>query len=249
MISCIVYSHSEYDDCWLPFFDRFKRHCSFEFDKYYLFSDDTNEKADKRFQHIAYNNEDAYTNRLLSCLEHIDTEYCLFQHEDMILYDDIHKEYFQECVDYIEGRGLTRTDYIKLHKSGSPRDLSPQNCWRIKESDILKTSLVSFDYMFSIQPSLWKTKVFRELVENNQNLNIWKLETRGQSYCKETLMSSLYTQHHTDQRRGMFHWDSIVWPYIATAILKGKWCTNEYPIELGTMFREYGIDPNIRGEL
>ena len=249
MISFIVYSHSEYDDCWPAFFGRLRKHCSHEFDGYYLFSDSTNEKMDGRFQHIAYNNNDAYTTRMLSCLRQIDTPYCLYQHEDMMLYDNVHEEYFQECLDYNQGKGPYPIDCIKLHKSGSPHDNQPSNDWSVKGSDVMKMSLLNFDIIFSIQPTLWKTEKLIDLLEHNQGLNGWEFETHGQSRCKEVMLSACYTQHKTDKKRGMLHWDSLVWPYIATAVFKGKWCTNEYPKELQEMFEEYNIDPSIRGTL
>lgn len=249
MVSFIVYSHSEYDDCWIPFFDRLKRHCGHEFDNYYLLSDATNEKMDARFEHIPYNNDEAYTDRVLSCLKQIDTSHCLFQHEDMMLYDDIHEGYFQHCLDWLQGGGPFPIDSIKLHKSGSPHDNHPANEWPINGSDVLKMTLINHDMMFSIQPTLWNTEKLIDILENNQGLNGWEFETQGQGYCKEILLSACYVQHESDQQRGMLHWDSMVWPYIATAVFKGKWCTNEYPKELREMFEEYSIDYRIRGTL
>ena len=248
-VSFIVYSHSEYDDCWIPFFDRLRKHCKHEFDSYYLFSDATNEKMDARFKHIEYNNEDSYTNRVLSCMKQIDTPYCLFQHEDMMLYDDVHEEYFQHCLDWFQGGGPYPIDSIKLIKSGSPHDSQDGNSWFVEGSDVLKMTLLNFDMMFSIQPTLWNTEIFTDILEHNQNMNGWQFEERGHNRCKEIMLSACYTHHKTDKQRGMFHWDSIVWPYIATAVFKGKWCTNEYPEELNKMFSEYNIDPKIRGTL
>ena len=50
-------------------------------------------------------------------------------------------------------------------------------------------------------------------------------------------------------KRGVFHCDSIVFPYIATAISKGKWNTSEYKKELNFLFKEYNINPKERGEI
>jgi hypothetical protein len=38
-----------------------------------------------------------------------------------------------------------------------------------------------------------------------------------------------------------------VFPYIATAINKGKWNMSEYRGELDILFEEYGINPFYRG--
>ena len=47
---------------------------------------------DAKFEHIAYDNNVTYTDRVLSCLKQTDTPYCLYQHEDMMLYGDIHDD-------------------------------------------------------------------------------------------------------------------------------------------------------------
>ena len=50
-----------------------------------------------------------------------------------------------------------------------------------------------------------------------------------------------------EKKRGMYHYDSIVFPYICTAIVKGKWNMNEYQNELDKLFGEYNINPFERG--
>jgi hypothetical protein len=45
----------------------------------------------------------------------------------------------------------------------------------------------------------------------------------------------------------LYHYDSFVYPYVATAINKGKWNLNEYTEELNPIFEEYGINPFERG--
>ncbi len=45
----------------------------------------------------------------------------------------------------------------------------------------------------------------------------------------------------------MSHYDSNIFPYIATTLVKGKWNTKEYP-ELYEILNSYNIDVSIRGE-
>jgi len=45
------------------------------------------------------------------------------------------------------------------------------------------------------------------------------------------------------------HWDSSIYPYVATAIVKGKWNTSQYSKELNILFKDYDIDPSVRGEI
>jgi hypothetical protein len=50
-----------------------------------------------------------------------------------------------------------------------------------------------------------------------------------------------------EPRRGIYHYDSFVFPYVATAINKGKWNMTEYSNELNSIFETYGINPFDRG--
>ena len=45
----------------------------------------------------------------------------------------------------------------------------------------------------------------------------------------------------------MFHYDSSVYPYVATAIVKGKWNMSQYPKQLEEILRENKINVNDRG--
>jgi hypothetical protein len=47
----------------------------------------------------------------------------------------------------------------------------------------------------------------------------------------------------------MYHWDSDVYPYVATAVVKGKWSYSEYVDELTELLGEYEIDPDVRGKV
>ena len=52
-----------------------------------------------------------------------------------------------------------------------------------------------------------------------------------------------------ENRRGSLHYDSSVFPYIATAITKCKWNYNQYKVELDNLFEQYNINPFERGIL
>jgi hypothetical protein len=73
------------------------------------------------------------------------------------------------------------------------------------------------------------------------NLNIWDFESAikfsGQEYISKI---------GGEKKIGLFHYESLVFPYIATAIVKGNWNFSEYPI-LKEILEECNIDPKIRG--
>jgi len=45
----------------------------------------------------------------------------------------------------------------------------------------------------------------------------------------------------------MYHWDSGIYPYFATAIVKGKWSIEEYGDLLNNILEENKIEKSIRG--
>ena len=78
--------------------------------------------------------------------------------------------------------------------------------------------------------------------------HIREFEPRAQEICKYFKIRGLYT-HNGEPKRGELHWDTSVYPYIATAIVKGKWNLSQYEKELGMLLRKYIIDPSDRGTI
>jgi len=241
MTSFIVYSHSSYSDCWDAFFGRSKRYFNIPFDNYYIFTDSVNSRIDDRFQTVLYDEKFYYTNRLFHCLNQISDDYVFFTHEDMILYDHVHRQYMEECLDTIKD-----VDFIKLLKGGGAKDLEVDT--QYQNSEVLKTAPFYYEFLFAIQPSLWNRRSFINLLANNLNQSIWDFETKGQEFCRQNNFQSLYAYaSEVDKKRGAAHYDSITYPYIATAIFKGKWTTGQYPKELDDLAIEFNIDMSIRG--
>ena len=59
--------------------------------------------------------------------------------------------------------------------------------------------------------------------------------------------SSYYFDETSSPRGG--HYDSKIFPYIATALIKGKWNTSQYGSELNEIAKEYNLDFKVRGEI
>jgi hypothetical protein len=61
-------------------------------------------------------------------------------------------------------------------------------------------------------------------------------------------MKGVY-HYDNEPKRRRYHYDNYVYPYIATALVRGKWNLREYNVELGKILTEYKIDINKRGIL
>tara|TARA_R110002020_G_scaffold208376_1_gene414086 strand:- start:2517 stop:3272 length:756 start_codon:yes stop_codon:yes gene_type:complete len=245
-LSFIIYSHSSYSDVWAPFFDRTQKHINHEFADYFLFVDDVpDEKKEivpEHFQVVKYADEQTYPERLLTCLTQVKTKCFLFQHEDMILFDDVNEDVFQDYVSLMHTQDI---DFIKLLKGGAPQDtladVPHEDCPSLRHTP------KNAQYMVAIQPSLWNKNSFVTLLENHRKLNIWEFESQVQSFCREQGYNCFYSFAGTERKRGLFHWDSDIYPAICTAIFKGKWTMTEYHKELNEIFETYTVDKTIRG--
>ena len=71
------------------------------------------------------------------------------------------------------------------------------------------------------------------------------LSSEANIACKKYCGGILY--YNDETKRGMHHYDSSIVPYIASAIVKGKWNISEYPTELPPLLQKYNININKRG--
>ena len=223
----VVYTHTDVKDVWVPFFDRLKKYMSDY--KTYICVDKDDTDIPTEYHKIYYNTQLKYTERLSESLSQIKEEVILFMHEDMILYDTPNYDYIQKCAKYVE---LKSIDSVKLIYLGEGGIESP-----------IDSTLVLNDYSkFSIQPTIIRKSILEDMAKNVGAISIWEFELAIVGVGMDFM-----PKFGNEIRRGLHHYDSIVYPYIATAINKGKWNTTEYKKELHIIFEEYNINPFERG--
>jgi hypothetical protein len=178
---------------------------------------------------IIYDDTNSYTHRWKEILEQVEEETFMFMHEDMILFDKVDFQYLEKYIGYIKN-GLAES--IKLILAGDVFDEWP-----------IDKTLVTNEYAkFSIQPTITQKKLFQQLVQNLPPMNIWEFEKAIVSTGRDYMVKV-----GGERKRGLYHYDSLVFPYTATAINKGKWNMSEYSKELNEMFLEHNINPFERG--
>jgi len=208
----IVYSHSEYFDVLDIFLEQQKK---FGIENYTIFSDKTLEGISNDF--ILYQDDKAYTDRLKSCILQVEDDVILYQHEDMFLYEKPDINTLEKYVDYLRD---SEYSFLRLCKTGNCK-LSFANV------NLYEIDPASPDF-FAVQPTLWKTKDFLSFLDCAGEKNIWDLELHS-SQIKHDIKGLMH--YKNEEPRGG-HFNSSVWPYVATAIVKGGWNFREYPVEL-----------------
>jgi len=170
---------------------------------------------------LIYQNHLCYTDRLLSCIDELPDRF-LFMHEDFILYD-------QPNFDLLDLYFSLKDYNIKLLRSG------------VVPSQKISDTLYKNDgpYFFSIQATILNKDFLKDLLVQNKGKTIWEFEKDCQTAAAN--YNNLY-HYDNETKRGLDHYNSNVFPYMATAVNKGKW-NSEYSKELDLL----KIDTSERG--
>ena len=234
-IAFILYSHTDYGDVWEAFFGQTEEYLPKTFNRYMFVDSESNFNIPYDFNVVYYKEQESYSNRVASCIDNIREEFCIFQHEDMMLYDKPNVEKIRKYLDVLKAD--EDLDFIKLLKGG---DIDDEPYDEHKDLFIVKK------WLFAVQPAIWKTDTLRKIFKHFKNKGIWDLEREAQGECRQMGVKGVYC-YNGEQQRGKYHWDSTVYPYIATAINKGRWNMIEYENELEEIFSKYNIDRLERG--
>lgn len=234
-VAFILYSHTDYSDVWEAFFGQTEEFLPGSFPRYMFVDMKPGFDTPDDFGVVYYDDEDSYSDRVAGCLDDVQEEFCIFQHEDMMLYG---KPDMKKIRKYIEVLKKDEDlDFVKLLKGG---DVDDEPYGRHKDLFLVK------EWLLAIQPAIWRTESLRSIFKHFKDKGIWDLEREAQEECRKMGIKGVYC-YNGEPQRGRYHWDSSVYPYIATAINKGRWNVAEYGKELEEMFHEYGIDRSRRG--
>lgn len=187
----IIYSHSSYSDILniqndyisdikeekILFIDKLDENIKYNFDRIILYDDNLN-----------------YSKRLYNCLEIVNTvKFIIFLHDnDIILYksqSDLNNLIKIMKVNYI--------DRIDLQI----KDIPGNNIINYNEYILIKNNNIN-NYIYNVNPSIWRYNKFKELM-NNFNNSYVNIEHACQEYCYNNL--NVYTLYSKNIIRCGFH--------------------------------------------
>lgn len=234
-LALFTWTNIDYEDVFPVYFGNIEKYFP-QIEKSYVAINKLSEKISDNHLQLINDDKSFYYDRIISCLEHIEEDYVLYMQEDFILYDQVNIEEFNKCFNYLKNGD---SSCIKMIRSGS--DTLEEK----KETDIYK----SCDFLSAVhQATIWKKSHLIDILENLEPKNLRDFEINGNaSYTMNELgYQSTFYFHQSSPKRGG-HYDSLVFPYIATAIIKGKWNTPEYHSEIKQLSEDYKIDLSKRG--
>jgi hypothetical protein len=234
----LCYTHSSYLDGWVLSSRQQRIHLG-SFSKEYLAIEDSSEgrtsSSPPGISKVFYDDKLSYTERLLQVLETLEEEFVFFTHEDMPLIRTPVTNSIIEAKCLLESRPENAVvRFIRVGR-GLRLNLDRPSRWPYFAA-VQKWSR----WKFSIQPSLWKRSSLIKLLRECPKLNVWEFEVRGQREFSKLGFRS-FQPLSSGGRRGRHHFDSALFPYVATAIVKGRWNLLEYP-ELSVMLKSVDLD-------
>lgn len=179
---------------------------------------------------IVYNDSDDYSKQMINALNNIKTDYVIYSQEDYILFDYVNILKLSEYINLMNKDSTIH--FIRLIKSGI--DTNYIKSYNNELSYLNPNS----EYYFSTQITLWKKETLINMFNLSKVKSIFD-EPKNSYFLKYTNAIGLYTINEGKQVGN--HYNSIIYPYIATAKVKGVWNIKEYKTELEDLFYEYNI--------
>jgi hypothetical protein len=237
MIPLVFYSHSDYSDVWPALFYQTDRY--FKRYKKYLLTNQDSQELENDWVVIRYDDTLPYQQRVVHCLRQIEEDIIIFHHEDMFLYDFPNEHKLKELITLVQNE---ESDIIKLSRAsyGEKHNLVRSTT----HSDVYDNPR---DLKYAIQPSICRKSKLEKIYDKTHGDTIWEFETNSSMICNYFNIKTGMIWVQGDEKRGSFHWDSSIYPYFATAVVKGKWMISEYGDMLTSVLEEVGIDINERG--
>jgi hypothetical protein len=232
-IALITWTHNEYSDIWPLYFGRLDKHVNYQ--KSYIFLDEQSDKIEDKHIQLVNNDKEPFYKRFMDCLNQIDEEYVLYLQEDHIFYDDCQEHELDRVFEFLKNNDYSCVRLIKSGELGGPQ--IAENLYEIPKNST---------YSFSQQSAIWKRADLLKLFELYKPNTYRDVEAFGSTAMRYARLKSCY-YYNNEPQRGSLHYDSSIFPYVATAVCKGQWNLSQYPKILKEALEEYQVDHTIRG--
>jgi hypothetical protein len=230
-LTLLTYTHSNCSDLHDVYFDKVDKF--FNPKNHIVLCDKHIDK--KNISVLLYDNNTKYYQQMIDALNNVKTDYVIYSQEDYILFDYVDLDKIENLISVLDNN--SKISFIRLIHSGVDDENNnyDDNLIRLNSDHL---------YYFSTQITLWRTDVLKNLFINSKVESIWD-EPMNSPYLKELGGLGLCVKEKGDKVGG--HFNSLIYPYIATAIVKGKWNYSEYKSYLDTIYYDYKINKEIRG--
>jgi hypothetical protein len=235
-VAIVTYTTSKYSDVWDMHFGQLSLHARNI--SSYAFSDEKSEEMWRYSDHklVTYKDEDPYWKQYTGCLQGVKEDFVIYSQEDFILFSDVDKAALERYREFLEN---SEYDYVRLIRCGYSTPLD-----RHVNNDIYEVHMSTND-AFSMQATMWKKNSLERLYSHVKSAKWLESEAWNSGARDQDIRGTLI--YNGEKKIGAFHYDSIVYPYVCTAINRGQWNVDQYPDVMKEMFKRYNVDPSVRG--
>jgi len=246
-IAVVTYTNSVCEDIWPIYFGQLDKYAS-NIDSF-VFSDIESEKISDRNRIVTYNNDDPYYTQYSNCLKDVPHDFIIYCQEDFFLQRDIETDEILKCLKVLE-----ETDYsfVRLVKTDigaykHHKECKKRNWENIEIGDnIYSAHSTDFDaFSFQMQATIWKKKDMISLY-NHVRSDKWLESRLWDKGIRELGIKGAY-YHRNSDKEGPYHCAPEVWPYVCTAVGRGKWTLSVHGDRLLKILNEYNVDIKKRG--
>ncbi len=232
-LALVVNSHSCNKECAKLFFYCLKKYINIDiFNCIYFFIDKKINNIPSYAQQIIYNNDESFKDQMIHCLKNVKEDYLLYCNEDYLFYSEPNYKIIYESLEKLKN---SNHSFIKFVHTDT------ETYKQIEEKYFLINSECENNYSQAL--SFWKTKDLLNIHINCPISEIGKkgdinkhLEIEAKQVCKKLKISGL-CYYNQEPKRGLVHYDSEVFPHIASALNRGQW-NSEYS-ELEILKKEF----------
>lgn len=183
---------------------------------------------------VIYSDAERHATQMMNILDSTLSKYVIYCQEDYILCDYVNIDALNEFVGVMDADDIP---FIRLIESGVGTVSRVYN-------DELSYIGTDSPYYFSTQATIWNKDVLYNMFKTSNVQSIFQ-EPDNTPYLLSLTNRGLFTSKRGAVVGG--HYNSLYYPYIATAVVKGKWNMREYSNELSEIFGEFNLNPSIRG--
>lgn len=237
-VCCVTYTTSKYADLWPCHFGQLSKHGGGL--KSYVLSDFGSGRlydfAQQGHRLIEHDDNMAYWAQFVNALDVIEEEYVIYLQEDFFLYADVNHDLLERALELLKNSDY---DYVRLIRCGYQTPLDKH----VKDN-FFEVDMASQD-AFSMQATLWKKSRMMQLYTHVASQK-WLEGEHWNTGARQCKIKGVFTWNG-EPKIGAFHHDSVVWPYICTAVNRGQWNLHQYPEAMARLVEEYKIDTSVRG--
>lgn len=234
----VVNSHSTYHDVLEVFLSTFREYCPLL--KLYIFTDHLDTQLFKNTENVVIYEGNTFRDQFLFGLKQVKEDIILTLNDDYFILSPPKLALLNSFAVKLRQSHYSQ---IRLHRGPNFGRKTCDNNLHLLDLDS--------PFFYSQTATLWKLRDLIKLYEGTapsgiaRKGNEQQFEVLANETAKQLKLEGL-VYFNGEKKRGKHHFDCSVFPYVASAIVDGRWNFLEYYFELKEIEQKFGCDLSLR---